>query len=88
MRGQVWWYMPVIPASLEVEIGGSWSEASLGKIARPYSKKQTKAKMVQVVECLPSKPKVLSSKPSTAVVIIVPLLVVPLSHMNHTSARR
>jgi hypothetical protein len=25
----VWWYMPVIPATWEVEMGGSWFKGSL-----------------------------------------------------------
>jgi hypothetical protein len=34
------WYMPVIPATGEVEIGGSQFEANLGKKVRPYLKKK------------------------------------------------
>jgi hypothetical protein len=30
-KGQVWWFMPVIPAIWEVEIGRSRIKASLGK---------------------------------------------------------
>jgi hypothetical protein len=47
--------MPVIPATWEVEVGGSQSYTRPGKRTRPY-KKQIKAKraegMVQVVDCL------------------------------------
>jgi hypothetical protein len=33
----VWWPVPVVPATWEVEVGGSWFEASPGKIrARLY----------------------------------------------------
>jgi hypothetical protein len=32
---RVWWFMPVIPANWEVEIGGLWSEVGLEKSARP-----------------------------------------------------
>jgi hypothetical protein len=28
---QLWWYTSVIPATWEVEVGGSWSKASPGK---------------------------------------------------------
>jgi hypothetical protein len=57
----------VVSATLEVEIGGSWSEASQGKVsARPYlTLNNLKAKglggMAQVIEHLPSKLKALSS---------------------------
>jgi hypothetical protein len=36
--------MAIIPATWEEEVGGSWSEASLGKWKRPYLKKKLKAK--------------------------------------------
>jgi hypothetical protein len=31
ITSQAWWYMPVIPATWEVEIGGLWLETSPGK---------------------------------------------------------
>jgi hypothetical protein len=31
----VWWYMPVIPATLEAEVGGSGSETYLDKAGDP-----------------------------------------------------
>jgi hypothetical protein len=36
---QEWWFMPVISAKWEVEVGRSQSEAGSGKSARPYLKK-------------------------------------------------
>jgi hypothetical protein len=36
----MWWYTPVIPATWEVVIEGSWFKAGLGKtLASPYLKK-------------------------------------------------
>jgi hypothetical protein len=32
-KGQVWWFIPVTPATLEAKVGGSWFEASWRKIA-------------------------------------------------------
>jgi hypothetical protein len=40
--------MPVIPATQEVEVRGSWSEASQGKSVRPYLKNKLKIKMIGV----------------------------------------
>jgi hypothetical protein len=57
--------VPIISATLEVEIGGVRTEAGLGKSMRPCLKKQKKKKiaiakrpggMAQMVECLVSKP--------------------------------
>jgi hypothetical protein len=45
----VWWYIPVIPASQEVEVGESWSEAEPSKNMRPYLKNKLKAKMSGVL---------------------------------------
>jgi hypothetical protein len=36
--------MPIIPATQEVEVGGSWSEDSLGKNVKLYLKNELKAK--------------------------------------------
>jgi hypothetical protein len=36
--------MPVIPATWEVEVGGSRSEVSTGKVIRPYLKMKIKTK--------------------------------------------
>jgi hypothetical protein len=51
--GQAWWFIPVMPATPEEEVGGSWFEASPGQKCKTLSKKQRKAKsvrgMVQVV---------------------------------------
>jgi predicted metalloprotease len=59
------WYMPVIPAIWEAEIGGSWFKASLSKKWENLSEKLTKAErtrgIAQVVEH-----KALSLNPSTA----------------------
>jgi hypothetical protein len=56
---KVWWCSPVIPEIWDMEIGGSQSEANLGKSRRPYLKKQTKTAkglgQAQVVEHLSSK---------------------------------
>jgi hypothetical protein len=50
--------MPIIPDTWEVEVGGSWSEASLSKSMRLYLKNKPKVKRAkddhQVVECLAS----------------------------------
>jgi hypothetical protein len=32
-KSQAWWCMPVVPSIREVKVGGSWLEASLGKVA-------------------------------------------------------
>jgi hypothetical protein len=62
--------MPVIPATGEAEVGGLWSQTVLGKSMRPYPKVggELKQKGVggasQMVECLPSKHKALSSSVS------------------------
>jgi hypothetical protein len=42
-RGLVWWCTPIIPGTLEVEVGGSWSKADQGKRQEMLSDKQTKA---------------------------------------------
>jgi hypothetical protein len=52
---QVWWYIPVIPATQEAEVGRSPFEAILGKVSmRPYLKNKLKQKraggMAQVIE--------------------------------------
>jgi hypothetical protein len=39
-----WWYILVILATQEVKVGGSGSEASLGKSVKPYLKNKLKAK--------------------------------------------
>jgi hypothetical protein len=37
----MWWLVPVIPATWEVEIEGLWLEVSLGKmLARPFPEEQ------------------------------------------------
>jgi hypothetical protein len=38
-KGWVWWYMPVIPATEEAEVGRLMFQASSGKGARPYFQK-------------------------------------------------
>jgi hypothetical protein len=43
----LWWFIPVIPTTQEVKIGGSQFKASLGKSTRPYQKKN-KAKVLGV----------------------------------------
>jgi hypothetical protein len=45
------WFIPIIPAIQEAEVGGSQSEASLGKSVRLYLKNKLKAKE-QVVRAL------------------------------------
>jgi hypothetical protein len=51
---QVWWCIPIIPATWLVEVGGSWFEASLHKVSEHLSQNQTKSKgtgdMAQVLE--------------------------------------
>jgi hypothetical protein len=43
--------MPVIPASQEAEVGGSWFNGGLSKSKKPYLKNKVKAWAVaQVVE--------------------------------------
>jgi hypothetical protein len=39
----MWWYMSIIPATQEVEVGGSLSKAGSGKSMRPYQN-QAKAR--------------------------------------------
>jgi hypothetical protein len=63
--------MPVIPATWETEVGGSWYQASLGKRVRPYLKNKLKAKrtgrgIVQKKEYLSSKCGALSLIPRIA----------------------
>jgi hypothetical protein len=68
MKSQVQWYMPVIPATQETGVGGSQSEASLGKSIRLFLKNKLKAKdwgVTQVVELLLSQCEALSSIPRT-----------------------
>jgi hypothetical protein len=50
MKGycQMWWYMPVIPATQEAEVGRAWLEVGLGKIVRPYMKNKLKANVLRV----------------------------------------
>jgi hypothetical protein len=38
-KSQVWWLIPAIPATQEVEVGGYKSKTSLDKSLRPYLKK-------------------------------------------------
>jgi hypothetical protein len=45
---QVWWYMPVITAKQEVEVGGSQGEPSLGKGSKLYLKNKLKVKGLEV----------------------------------------
>jgi hypothetical protein len=42
VNNEVWWCTTVIPATWEMEVGGLWFEAGLGKSVRPSSEKQTK----------------------------------------------
>jgi hypothetical protein len=44
LRGQPWWYMPVIPATQEVEVGGSQSKCGSGKSMKHYLKHKLTAK--------------------------------------------
>jgi hypothetical protein len=56
----------VIPATQEVEIGGSRSEASLSKSMRLCLKNKLKQKglgAAYMIECLPNKHKALGSNP-------------------------
>jgi hypothetical protein len=66
--GWVWCHKPVILATQEAQVGGSWSGLPLTKkwetILKIIRTKRARG-MVQVEEHLPSKPKVLSSNPST-----------------------
>jgi hypothetical protein len=67
----VWWFIPVIPAIWEAEVGELWSKASPSKTMRFYLKNELKAKglgvyVTQVVDHLPSKKNALSSIPSAA----------------------
>jgi hypothetical protein len=41
---QEWWHMPVVSVTWEAKVGGSLSEVSYGKHARPYLKNKLKAK--------------------------------------------
>jgi hypothetical protein len=36
----MWWFTPVVPATQEAEVGGSWFETSLGKVSETQSQKQ------------------------------------------------
>jgi hypothetical protein len=50
--------MPVIPATEEVEVGGSWSKAILGKKSRRlYLKNKLKAKELSVIPNTKKTPK-------------------------------
>jgi hypothetical protein len=40
----VWWQKPIIPATLEAEVGRSQSSASRGQSMRPYLKEEEKNK--------------------------------------------
>jgi hypothetical protein len=43
------WYIPIIPATLEAQIGGSQFKTSSGKVSmRPYLKNKLKGKRLQV----------------------------------------
>jgi hypothetical protein len=42
--GWAQWCTSVVPATQEVEVGGLWSEATLGKRTRPYMKNKLKTK--------------------------------------------
>jgi hypothetical protein len=44
----MWWHMPEIPATWEVEVGGSQLEASPGKCMRPYLKNKLKQKRLEM----------------------------------------
>jgi hypothetical protein len=44
--GQIWWHIPVVSDTREGEVGGSWSEASMGKSMRTLSKYKLKQKSV------------------------------------------
>jgi hypothetical protein len=64
----VWWSTPVIPATQEAEVGGSWSEAGPGKNIETLSEEQ--AKKQKIWRCGSSgrvlaMQEVLSSVPST-----------------------
>jgi hypothetical protein len=47
--GWAWRCTPVIPATQQAEIGGSWYKASLGKSKRTYLKNKLKAKRIWVM---------------------------------------
>jgi hypothetical protein len=38
IKSSVWWYMPVVPATQEVEVEGSWSKNGPGKSTGSYLK--------------------------------------------------
>jgi hypothetical protein len=64
----MWWRVPVIPATWEVETGGLHLRLAWAKSMRPYLRKKLKEKSrgrVQVAELLTSKSKILSSSSST-----------------------
>jgi hypothetical protein len=42
--GLPWWYISIIPATWETEVGGSWPEASPCKSEGPYLKNKLKSK--------------------------------------------
>jgi hypothetical protein len=50
----MWWCIPAIPATLEVEVGGSGPRLAQGKITTPHLKKQTKANSHEVPNSNPS----------------------------------
>jgi hypothetical protein len=52
----------VLPATWEVEVGGLWSVAGLGKSMRPYLKNKLKAKSLVLLAQVVA----ISSNPSTA----------------------
>jgi hypothetical protein len=64
---QVWWHMPVIPATWKADCK---FQASLGKVRKTLSQKQNINKrtesVAQVVECLRSMRKALGSIPDNA----------------------
>jgi hypothetical protein len=61
-----WWYMPVVPDTLEVEVGGSWFEAGLGKSVIHYQKNKLKTKGLGHGLSGRAQARVLTSIPNTA----------------------